>query len=76
MGLPRLDVVLGLAAGTIDILVDGTATHAFEAGDDEACVDALRPASPQTPEGPRGGLLAFVSDAFLLRHADAFLLRR
>ena len=31
---------------------------------------------PKTPEGPRGGLLAFVPDAFLLRSADAFLLRR
>jgi DNA replication protein DnaC len=30
----------------------------------------------QTPEGPHGGLLAFASDAFLLRRADAFSLRR
>src|SRR3954447_25362794 len=43
MGLPGLDVVLGLAAGAVDILVDGAAAHSIETGDDEACVDALRP---------------------------------
>ena len=43
MGLPRLDVVLRLAAGAIDVLVDGAAGTAVEAGDDEAGVDALRP---------------------------------
>src|SRR5437763_4561161 len=42
MGLPGLDVVLGLAAGAVDILVDGAAAHTIETGDDEACVDALR----------------------------------
>src|SRR4051794_37804144 len=41
MGLPGLDVVLGLAAGAVDILVDGAAAHTIETGDDEACVDAL-----------------------------------
>src|SRR3954452_22687117 len=43
MGLPGLDVVLGLAAGAVDILVDGAAAHTIETCDDEACVDALRP---------------------------------
>src|SRR4051812_48917417 len=43
MGLPGLDVVLSLAASAVDILVDGASTEAVEAGDDEACVDALRP---------------------------------
>src|SRR4051812_23407762 len=42
MGLPGLDVVLSLAASAVDILVDGASTEAVEAGDDEACVDALR----------------------------------
>src|SRR4051812_3108542 len=42
MGLPGLDVVLGLAAGAVDILVNGAAAHTIETGDDEACVDALR----------------------------------
>src|SRR3954471_19561125 len=42
MGLPGLDVVLGLAAGAVDILVDGAAAHTIETGDDEAGVDALR----------------------------------
>jgi peptide/nickel transport system substrate-binding protein len=30
----------------------------------------------KVPAGPRGDLLAFITDAFSLRHADAFLLRR
>src|SRR3954451_16426773 len=42
MGLPGLYVVLGLATGAVDILVDGAAAHTIETGDDEACVDALR----------------------------------
>src|SRR3954447_3621189 len=42
MRLPGLDVVLGLAAGAVDILVHGPAAHTIETGDDEACVDALR----------------------------------
>src|SRR3954452_14045586 len=42
MGLPRLLVVLSLTASAVDILVDGASTEAVEAGDDEACVDALR----------------------------------
>src|SRR4051794_41618184 len=42
MGLPGLYVVLGLATGAVNILVDGAAAHTIETGDDEACVDALR----------------------------------
>src|SRR4051794_30824901 len=42
MGLPGLDVVLGLAAGAVDVLVNRAAAHTIETGDDEACVDALR----------------------------------
>src|SRR3954447_14074665 len=43
MGFPGLDVIFRLAAGAIDILVDGAAAHSIEAGDDEAGIDALRP---------------------------------
>src|ERR1700756_3270897 len=43
MGLPSLDVVLGLAAGAVDVFVDGASADALEAGDDEACVHPLRP---------------------------------
>src|SRR4051795_10097903 len=42
MGLPGLDVVLGLATGTVDVLVNGAAAHTIETGDDEAGLDALR----------------------------------
>src|SRR4051812_26135975 len=42
MGLPGLDVVLGLATGAVDVLVNGAAAHTIETGDDEAGVDALR----------------------------------
>src|SRR3954462_11921694 len=42
MGLPGLDVVLGLATGAVDVLVNRAAAHTIETGDDEACVDALR----------------------------------
>src|SRR4051794_3172966 len=43
MGLPGLDVVLSLATAAVNIVVDGAAAHTIETGDDEACVDALRP---------------------------------
>src|SRR6202007_174493 len=43
MGLPSLDVVFGLAAGAVDVFVDGASADALEAGDDEACVHPLRP---------------------------------
>src|ERR1019366_4816267 len=42
MRLPCFDVILGLAAGAIDVLIDGAAGDAVEAGDDEAGVDAER----------------------------------
>lgn len=42
MGLERLDVVLGLAAGAVDILVDGPAPDICEAGDDKARVHPAR----------------------------------
>src|SRR3954452_19207259 len=42
MGLPGLDVVLGLATGAVDVLVSRAAAHTIETGDDEAGVDALR----------------------------------
>src|SRR5437763_14364366 len=42
MGLPGLDVVLGLATGAVDVLVNRAAAHTIETGDDEAGVDALR----------------------------------
>ena len=43
MGRPGLDVVFGLAAGAVDLLIDGAAANPVEAGDDEARVAALRP---------------------------------
>src|SRR3954471_21758445 len=43
MSFPGLDVILRLAAGAIDVLIDGAAAHLIETGDDEAGVDALRP---------------------------------
>src|SRR3954449_6077610 len=43
MGFPGLDVIFRLAAGAIDVLVDGATAHTIETGDDEAGVDALRP---------------------------------
>ena len=42
VGLPRFDVVLRLPTSAVDILIDGTTGWAAEAGDDEACVGALR----------------------------------
>src|SRR4249920_39292 len=42
MGLPGLDMVLGLAASAIDALVERLARADGEAGDDEARVAALR----------------------------------
>ena len=58
------------------------------AGTDQSCPGPprLEPTAPnqplgsairaKPPEGPRRGLLAFVTDAILLRRADAFSLRR
>src|SRR3954452_22128327 len=43
MGFPGLDVIFRLAAGAIDVLVDGAAAHLVETGDDEAGIDALGP---------------------------------
>ena len=40
MGFPRLDVVLGLAAGTVDAFVQCLAGPTGQAGDDEAGVAA------------------------------------
>ena len=40
---PGLDVIFCLAAGAIDILVEGAAAHTIEAADDKAGIDALRP---------------------------------
>jgi hypothetical protein len=36
MGLPRLDMVLCLATGAVDILIQGARRTGFEAGDDIA----------------------------------------
>jgi hypothetical protein len=43
MVLPRLDVVLGLAAGAVERLVELLGTAALQVGHDEARVDALGP---------------------------------
>src|SRR3954464_4756349 len=43
MRFPRLDMVLRLTPGAIDVLVDGAAGRAAETGDDEACIDPLWP---------------------------------
>ena len=48
VGLERLDVVLGLSAGAVDVLVDGAARDTGEAGDDEACIDTLWPGLDST----------------------------
>src|ERR1039458_9531039 len=42
MCLPGLDVIFGLAAPTVDILVEHTGVAFFQIGDDEACVGAVR----------------------------------
>src|SRR5208282_61277 len=42
MRLPRLDVIFGLAAPTINILVEHSGVALLEIGDDEACVGAFR----------------------------------
>src|SRR3954466_2066381 len=42
MGFPGLDVIFRLAAGAIDVLIDGAAAHLIETGDDESGVGALR----------------------------------
>jgi hypothetical protein len=39
---PRLDVVLRLAAGAVDVLIDGAAGWTEEAGHDESRVSPLR----------------------------------
>src|SRR6186713_1369770 len=44
MRFPGFDMVLGLAAGAVDVLIDGAPADAVEAGDDKAGVDALRSA--------------------------------
>src|SRR3954467_14762284 len=71
MGLPGLDVVLGLAAGTVDILVNGAAAHTIETGDDEACVGALRPSLDAGDDAldavpARGAIVEFLEPAQLL----------
>ena len=43
MVFPRLDVVLGLAAGAIEPLVEVLGAAAFEVGDDEAGIGSLGP---------------------------------
>src|SRR3954468_5927469 len=43
MGLPGLDVVLGLTSGAVNVFVNRASTQAVEAGDDEAGVDAPWP---------------------------------
>ena len=43
MALPRLDVVFGLAAPAVEILVDRARRSGSEVGDDEARIGALRP---------------------------------
>jgi hypothetical protein len=41
MGLPRLNVVLGLASGGVDFFIKMLATATLEIGDDVACVPPL-----------------------------------
>src|SRR3954469_9524403 len=71
MGLPGLDVVLGLAAGAVDILVNGAAAHTIETGDDEACVGALRPSLDAGDDAldavpARGAIVEYLEPAQLL----------
>src|SRR5450759_4323135 len=42
MGLPGLDVIFGLAAPAVDILVEHTGVACVQIGDDEACVGPFR----------------------------------
>src|SRR4028118_898932 len=42
VGLPGLDVVLGLATAAVEVLVQRARRAGGEVGDDEAAVDALR----------------------------------
>ena len=43
MGLPRLDMVLGLATRAVDLLIQGARGTSLQAGDDEAGIAPQRP---------------------------------
>src|ERR1019366_4027298 len=87
MRLPRLDVVLGLAAGTVDVLIDGAPADSVEAGDDEAGVYPLRPGLDAGDDAldavpTRGAIVEFLEAAQFLAacrggpRSDALLQRR
>jgi hypothetical protein len=67
MGLPGLDVVLGLAAGAIDALVDGAPRLALQVGDDVVAA---------TDRGTGGNLLAGRLEDLARRHGIPLERRR
>src|SRR5579864_2938665 len=71
MGFPSLDVVLGLATGAVDVVVNRASAQAVEAGDNEAGVDALRPGFDAGDDAldaipASGGLVEFLEAAQFL----------
>jgi len=75
MRLPRFDVVFGLAAPAIDILVKDTGVARFQIGDDKACVGPFR-ADFDACDDPLDAAPARGPVEELLEAAELVLLRR
>src|ERR1017187_7928333 len=81
MRLPGLDVVFGLAAPAVDILVEYTGVADLQVGEDEACVGPFRagldtgddPLDAAPARGPVEELLEAGRPAFLPRGLQARL---
>src|SRR3954451_23061868 len=81
MGLPGLDVIFGLAAPTVDILIEHPRIAGVEIGNDEACVGPVRasfdagndPFDAAPARGPVEELLEAARFAFLRQRLEARL---
>src|ERR1700686_2025962 len=81
MRLPGLDVIFGLAAPAVDILIEHARTAGIEIGDDEACVGPVRagfdagddPLDAAPARGPVEELLEAARLALLRRRLEAHL---
>ena len=75
MRLPRLDVIFGLAAPAVDILVKDTGVACFQIGDDEARVWPFR-ADFDARDDPLDAAPAFGAVVELLEAAELAILGR
>ena len=75
MRLPRFDVIFGVAAPAIDILVEDTGVACFQIGGDEASVGPFR-AGFDACDDPFDAAPAFGAVVELLEAAELVLLRR